>query len=163
MTPNRRCILLAGVALTLATGCAKKESVAHDSPATASHHQHIAPHGGTAVVLGDEACHLELVLDVAAGKLNAYVLDGEMEKYLRVSAPSFTVVATVAGEARPLVFTAQADSATGETVGNTAAFAATADWLKTTPSFDAVLTRLEIRGVVFAEVPFNFPKGNERH
>ena len=90
-------------------------------------------------------------------------MDGELEKYLRVAAPSFTILATVAGESRPLVFAAKADSATGETVGDTALFEATAEWLKTTSSFDGVLTRLEVRGVVFAGVRFNFPHGNERH
>ena len=93
---------------------------------------------------------------------DAYVLDGEMENFIRSAAPSFEIVATVGGERRPLVLQAVANPATGETVGSTSLFEATADWLKTTPSFDAVLTTLDIRGSVFSAVPFNFPKGNDK-
>ena len=130
---------------------------------TAAHkHEHQAPHGGTPVVLGNEAYHLELVRDPAAGTLSAYVLDGEMEMFIRLKAPSFEAVATVGAEKRPLTFKAVANAATGETVGDTAQFDAQADWLKTTATFDAVLTSLEIRGTKFDQVAFNFPKGNDK-
>ena len=39
-------------------------------------HHHVAPHGGTLVVFGNEFAHLELVLDLSVGKLDAYFLDG---------------------------------------------------------------------------------------
>jgi hypothetical protein len=113
-------------------------------------------------VLGNETYHLELVRDAATGTLSAYILDGEMEKFIRVPAASFEVVATVGGAKRPLQFKAVANSITGETAGNTAQFDAQAEWLKTTPAFDAMLTSLEIRGTTFANVAFNFPKGNEK-
>jgi hypothetical protein len=113
------------------------------------------------VVLGDEAYHLEFVSDAANGKLQAFVLDGEMENFVRSAAASFEVTATINNEKRSLVFQAVADPATGEKVGDTALFEAQADWLKTTPKFDAVLTSLTIRGSAFVAVPFNFPLGND--
>ena len=125
-------------------------------------HEHHAPHGGTPVVLGDEAYHLELVLDVADGKLQAYVLDGELENFVRCTMPGFEIVAKVGDATQTFTMSAIANSATGETVGDTALFEARADWLKTTASFDGVVSRITIRGTTFANVAFNFPKGNDR-
>jgi hypothetical protein len=124
-------------------------------------HEHHPPHGGTPVVLGDEAYHLEFVRDAADGRLDIYVLDGEMENFIRIAAPSIEVVATVNGGRRPLVFRAVAHPETGEAVGDTSQFEAEADWLKSTASFDAVLEGIDVRGSTFANVPFNFPKGND--
>lgn len=157
--------LLVVLAAWFATGCSKKETAGKsaDGHDHAGHkHEHKAPHGGTAIVLGNETYHLELVLDAAAGKLSAYVLDGEMEKFIRIPAPAFEIVATVGDAKQTLLFNAVADAATGEKVGDTALFEASADWLKTTKSFDAVLSRIEIRGTVFSSVAFNFPLGNEK-
>lgn len=158
--------LLLGLLLAAAAGgCAKQDSPVppdRDSAPAVAKHEHHPPHGGTPVVLGEEIYHLEFVLDAATGRLNAYVLDGEMENFIRVAAPSFEIVATVNGRPQPLTLAAVADAATGETVGDTSLFAASADWLKTTRTFDAVLTRLDIRGTTFAGVAFNFPKGNDR-
>lgn len=158
-----RFILTLVVVVMFEVACAKK-TAAPDSPLTPAveKHEHVAPHGGTAVVLGNEACHLEFVLDRTLGKLTAYVMDGEMENYLRISAHSFTIIAKVNGELRELSFTATENTATGEKIGDTACFEAVAEWLKTAAAFDAVLTQLEIRGVAFTDVSFNFPRGNDR-
>jgi hypothetical protein len=147
------------LAAACVAGCAKSSP---PEPVAPARHEHHAPHGGTPVVLGHEAYHLELVRDAAAGKLSAYVLDGEMESFIRVPAPEFEVVAMMDGQPRRLEFKAAANPATGETVGDTSQFDAQADWLKTTTSFDATLTKLEIKGTVFAGVAFNFPKGNDK-
>ncbi len=147
------------VALLLTVGCTKKEAPTHDHGH--AHHEHLAPHGGTAVVLGRELYHLEFVRDAATGRLTAYILDGEMEKFIRLSAASFEITATVNGQPTLLVLKPVANPATGETVGDTAQFETQADWLKTTATFDAVISRLEIRGTVFTAVAFNFPAGNE--
>lgn len=158
--------VLAAVSLALPflSACGKPEHPHDHGTAKAlapAKHEHHAPHDGTAVVLGDEIYHLELVLDAAAGKLQAYVLDGEMENFIRCPAPSFEVIATVNGEKRPLLFQAVADAATGEKVGDTALYETQADWLKSTPKFDAVLTALTVRGTPFTAVRFNFPLGND--
>lgn len=148
------------VAVALASGCTK--STPQSVPAAAvKHHEHVAPHGGTAVVLGDEVYHLELVLTPNDGRMNAYVLDGEMENFVRVGAPSFRLSIQLPDGFRELEFRALASSATGETVGDTAAFEAQAEWLKTAKSFNAVLPKFSIRGQTFENVKFNFPGGNE--
>jgi hypothetical protein len=146
--------------LVLFTACSRKsDSVAAD--AKPAKHEHHPPHGGTPVVLGDEVYHVELVLDPAAGKLQAYVLDGELENFIRSTSSSFEVTAVVGGETKTLVFAPVANVATGEAAGDTSLFEAQTDWLKTTREFDAVLKELTVRGTVFKDVKFNYPKGND--
>lgn len=113
------------------------------------------------MVLGDEAYHVELVLDAASGTLQAYVLDGEMEDFVRCAAPSIEIDAAAGGAPRVLVLAAVPNPATGETVGDTSLFEARADWLKTTGEFDGVLKSITIRGTTFSGVKFNFPRGND--
>ena len=124
-------------------------------------HEHVPPHGGTAVELGEEEFHLELVLDRAAGRLTAYVFDGHLENFVRVQAGSFEVEANDGTDARILLFTAVANQSTGEKEGDTSMFEATADWLKSVVSFDGKLRDLDIKGNRYAGIAFNFPKGNE--
>ena len=160
----KRVFLFSLAALVIAfvfSGCSKS-TPATAAPETPAKHEHHPPHGGTPVVLGDEAYHLELVRDAGAGKLTAYVLDSEMEEFIRVKAATFEVVATVAGAKQTLTFRAVANAATGETIGNSSQFEAQADWLKSTATFDGSLTSLEIKGTAFAAVAFNFPKGNDK-
>jgi hypothetical protein len=124
-------------------------------------HQHHPPHGGTPIVLGNEAYHLELVRDAATGALQAYVLDGELENFIRVPAASLEILTTVDGLPQTLVLRAVPNPATGETVGDTSLFEAQAGWLQTTKTFDATLKTITIRGTVFSDVEFSFPQGND--
>jgi hypothetical protein len=149
------------IPLIMIVGCAK-ETPPPAVDAQPAKHEHHPPHGGTPVVLGAEIYHLEFVLDSASGQLSAYVLDGEMENFIRIAAPSFEVVATVGGVKQTLFLSAVANYATGEKTGDTSLFATSADWLKTTKSFDAVVTQIEIRSTTFSGVEFNFPKGNDK-
>lgn len=151
--------LLLFVPLAFTTSCSKPPATSAN--AKPPKHEHHPPHGGTPVVLGDEVYHIELVRDAAAGKLQAYILDGEMENFIRSSVPSFEIDAVVNGSPQTLVLNAVANSATGETVGDSSLFEAQADWLKTTNDFDAVLKSITIRGSTFTNVKFNFPKGND--
>ncbi len=155
--------LIAGLLMTafVFSSACRQKSEATAASAKPAKHEHHPPHGGTPVVLGDEVYHVELVLDAPAGKLQAFVLDGELENFIRSTAPSFEVVAAVNGESKTLVFLPVANPATGETVGDTSLFEAQADWLKSTKEFDAALKTLTVRGTVFSEVKFNFPKGND--
>ena len=122
-------------------------------------HKDVPPHGGTAVALGEDY-KLELVLDAPAGKLDAYVFDGEFENFVRIATESFEVTARLPGREEVLAFKAVPNSATGETVGDTSMFETQADWLKTQPSFNAVLKQVTVRGNTFSNVVFNFPKGS---
>jgi hypothetical protein len=119
-------------------------------------HKNVPPHGGTPVALGDDYC-VEFVRDGGAGTLSAYLLDDEMEEFIRITAPSFTIVARIDGVDRPLVLGAVASSATGETVGSTSLFQAQADWLKTVGSFNGTLQAISIRGTDFSRIPFSLP------
>ena len=131
-------------------------------PAAPVHkHEHHPPHGGTPVVLGDEAYHLELVLDPTDGDLQAYILDGEMENFIRSADPAIEITVTIGGKTTPLRLAAVANSATGETVGDTSLFEVRADSLRGATSFDGVIRSVTIRGSTFTTVPFNFPKGND--
>ena len=155
MTSSLRATL-ATIFLCSLTACAKKDDHAgHDHSAHAKH-VHTAPHGGTLIELGEHAFNLELVRDAAAGKLTAYLLDGHAESFVRVSAPSFEITATVAGAKQKLTLVAVANAATGEKVGATSQFEASAGWLKTTPAFEGVITTLTIRDNPFIGVPFKF-------
>lgn len=164
MTSRPIRLLFAVAALLLTAACGRHDR-AQDAPAGAisARHEHHAPHGGTPVALGDDAYHLELVPDAGRGVLQAYILDGHMEDFIRCAAPAFEIVATVAGEKRPLVFAPVGDPATGEKPGDTALFEATAGWLQTMTKFDGVLTSLTIRDSTFTAVAFRFPEGNEAH
>ncbi len=153
-------ILLAGL-LAFTPGCGKKAPSSASATAPARHEHH-PPHGGTPVVLGDEAYHLELVLDSASGTLQAYVLDGEMENFVRCTAPTVEIDATVGAERKILKLTAVPNPATGEIVGDTALFEAHADWLKMATDFDGRVKKITIRGTTFTDVKFNFPKGNDQ-
>jgi hypothetical protein len=151
--------LIVAVGVCLA-GCGEKPG-ASGPPAASQKHHHTPPHGGTAVELGAEEFHVELVLDAAAGKLQAYVLDAHMENFVRLPLESFEVNATNAGQPQTLVFKPVANAATGEKAGDTSQFEAQGEWLKTAKTFDAVLKQITVRGKSYQAVKFNFPKGNE--
>ena len=150
---------LALVAMLVA-GCSQNET---GSPAkeTAHHHEHKPPHGGTPVELGEEEYHVEFVCDPATGKLRAFVMDGELESFIRIAAPSLEVAAQVADKEETLTFQPVANNATGEKVGDTSLFEAQADWLKRATNFDAVLKEITVRTKTYTNISFNFPKGSD--
>ena len=161
---SRSVFILSGVllcgSLAFTAGCSDhKAQIA--ATERAHKHEHNPLHDGVPIVLGAELYHLELVLDPAAGKLQAYVFDSELENFVRTATPSFVVTATVDGVDKQLVFHAVANPATGETVGDTSLFEANADWLKSNPIFDADLQSITIHDSTFTDVKFNYPKGND--
>jgi hypothetical protein len=150
------------LALTVAlfSGCSKTET-APPAKEVAHHHEHKPPHGGAPVELGEEEYHVEFVRDATAGKLQAFVMDGELEFFVRIAAPALEVTAQVAGKEEALVLQPVANNATGETVGNTSLFEAQAGWLKSATNFDAVLKEITVHGKTYTNVAFNFPKGSD--
>jgi hypothetical protein len=138
------------IAVLVLGGCAKQETVGL--------HKDQPPHGGTPVALG-ENYRLEFVLDPASGTLSAYILDDEMEEFVRSDMRSFEVTAKAGGAEQVLEFKPVANPATGETVGDSALFTAQAGWLKTAKTFDAVIKSVTLDGTTFSNVAFSFPKG----
>jgi hypothetical protein len=160
MSPRRRLLFLAAILSAFAAaGCSKAPVPAAES-GPPKHHHH-PPHGGTPVVLGDEDYHIELVLDNSTGRLQAFVLDGEMENFVRSAAGSLVIAAEGGGAPREVVLSAVANPETGETAADTALFEGRAEWLKAATGFDGVLRSITIRGTTFSNVKFNFPKGND--
>jgi hypothetical protein len=134
----------AAALLLAAAGCSRTPEPAPPP----GKHEHHPPHGGTPVVLGDEVYHLEFVRDRDSGTLQAYVLDGEMETFIRSAMPVLEVDAGAGDGVHILRLLPVANPATGETVGDTALF-------------EATLPSVTIRGTTFTGVRFNFPKGND--
>jgi hypothetical protein len=151
------------LAAAMGGGCSKTEP-AHDQKAGREHagqHEHKPPHGGTPVELGEEEYHVEFILDPAGGKLQAFVFDGELENFVRISARSLDLKAQVAGQPEHLVLRAVTNAATGETVGDTALFEAQAEWLRSAKKFDAVLEEITVPTKTYTNISFHFPKGND--
>jgi hypothetical protein len=140
--------LLALFALVV-SGCSKSS---HQHAASGGH-AHTAPHGGTLIELGEHAYNLEFVRDRATGTLTVYVLDGHAENFVRIAASAIELVAMPGGQHTPVSLKPVANTATGETVGNTSQFEVQADWLKTAGEFAGIVT-LDIKGTKFAQVPF---------
>lgn len=125
-------------------------------------HQAAPPHHGTPVELGDEQFTIELVREPASGTLRAYVLDGEMESFIRISARQLDLEVQRPDRKETLTLKPVADLATGETAGDTSLFEARADWLKSADTFKGVFRNLKIQDQVFKSVKFSFPEGNAK-
>lgn len=153
--------LLTALILALTTalaGCSRQHSdhdhAGHNHDHGDGHgHVHTAPHGGSLCAIGDHQFNVEFVLDPAAGKLTAYALDAHAENFVRIAAATLEIQITTPSPSRTLTLTAVANSATGETVGNTSQFEAGADWLKGATSLSGILTRFDAQGSAFQNVP----------
>jgi len=155
---RRRVLLLLTLSAIAFGGCGRGgHDHEHDDHAHGHGHSHDPRHGGVAVVLGDEAYHVEFAHGEASGTIRAYFFDGHMENYVRISAASFAATASVDGTPRPLVFTPVVDPATGETVGDAALFEARADWLTNQPTIALQVPHLEVRGMTFTGIAVELP------
>lgn len=166
--PHAVVLLTMVLTLALATGCREggrshvHQDHDHGSNAEphAHPHDHQPPHGGTAVVLGTEEFHLEFLLDQTNGVLRAYVLDGHLENFVRLTAPAVGLVLQLPAGEQALSLAAVASTATGETVGDTSLFSGQSDPLKGLDRFSAVIPEIEIRGRRYTNIMFQFPEGN---
>jgi hypothetical protein len=146
-------LFLGALSIASFTACERKagRSDTHDG------HVHVAPHGGTLVELGEHAYAVELVRDDAAGRLTAYVFDGHVEKSIRITSPTLELIAMPGGSYTPVSMKAVANPITGETIGDTSQFEASAEWLKTAGEFAGIFT-IEIRGTRYEQVAYSLPK-----
>lgn len=138
-----------------AVGCGESEHP-HGNDSAKGGHVHVAPHGGTLTEIGSHAFNVEWVRDGQQGVLDAYILDGHAENYVRISQPAFTVM--VVGQSAPLKLEAVASSQTGEKVGDSARFRAQVEWLKGTNALQGELKGLELRGQTFDGIRFSIPR-----
>ncbi len=149
-----RYAILGLVALGLLSGCGEKHtSTAHE--AQGGGHSHVAPHGGTLTEIGEHAFNVEWVRDAGQGSLDAYILDGHAENFVRLPLPAFSII--LESQPTPLTLAAVASPQTGETVGNTSHFRVQSDAIKGTNGISGEIKGLEIRGQIFDKVKFILP------
>lgn len=132
-------------------------------------HHHNPPHGGALMEVGEEFAHLELVLDRHASKLTLYVLDGEVEKPVRLTASSLKMSTSAArfdqlpkevtSELRAIEFKAVANPLTGEAVGNTSEFVSENPSYRYLSEIIGSIENVEIKGQKFSSIKIAFPKG----
>lgn len=128
-------------------------------------HVHSAPHGGTLIALGEHFAHIELVVDVTAGKATVYALDGEAEKPLRL--PQEKIVLSVTRKVGEAITSATVETVavtnplTGEQVGDSSEFSGESEFLKGADHFDGVVQSVSIQGESLTGVTFSYPEGNE--
>lgn len=157
----RPLIPLVTLVLLLAPGCSKKEGVASTDAHAAHDHAHGAGHphkplmGGQLVEVGEHQFNLEFKYDAARGVLQAWVLDGHAEKFVRVSMSLFDVQ-EAGGQKRTITMHALANAMTGEKPGDTSAFEAEARWLGEIGHFDGVVKVIRVRGADFRDIKFHF-------
>lgn len=120
-------------------------------------HAHDSAHGGVAVELGEHQFQLDVVADPGAGQLKAWVMDGHMENFVRLSLPAIDLEIAGSGATQALRLAAQANAGSGETVGDTSQFQGEATWLKGFTNFSARIARIEIRGQIFTNINFSYP------
>ena len=147
-------------ALALLNGC--KDSHSHRDDASGHRHEdHAPPHGGTPVIVSEHRLHLELVLDAAAAKMQAYVLDGHLEGYVAVAETNLLLVAKFDGKEEKLSFHRAIDPASGLVPAKSSLFAGNAAWLGTTRAFEGSFPTITLNGTTFTNISFSFPKGSK--
>ncbi|HBI31417.1 MAG TPA: hypothetical protein DDY45_05220 [Verrucomicrobiales bacterium] len=138
--------------LLLGTGCSQPSETSEDS---SGGHYHAAPHGGSLVMLGNHIAQLELVPGERPGEWIFYILDGGAERFVRIEQEAIEVTM----DGKEAVFQATANSATGETVGDTAQFTAKVEGLSGESRFPVLINEIVVFRQPFSQVEFNFPEG----
>jgi hypothetical protein len=138
---------LCGVALCFVVGCGDSQTSDGHSHADGhghSHDDHAPPHGGTPVIVAEDKFHLELVHDAAAGRMQAYVLNGHLEGYVQVPETNFVI---------------EPDSS--NVPAKSSLFEAHSDWLKSAKEFEGNIPTITLDGKTFTNISFSFPKGSK--
>lgn len=139
------------------------------------HHSHgeKGPHNGALVAIGEDAAHLEVVLDAETGKVTVYILDGEAKNPIPLKADKLELAFTKehdhaegagekkAAEELPETGTLVLAAVEPGADGSTSVYAGESEALKGADEFDAVLTSISIGGKDYPNVKFNYPEGNE--
>lgn len=152
---------LAAVTALFLAGCGHDHDHSHDHDHDHGGHGHAhhAPHGGALTMLGDHAFQIEVLPSQSNGTISLYMLDGEAERFIRISAESIDATLKSEGKSEDLSFAAVANDATGETVGNTSLFALSAPEWAGKGRFTIQIDRLELLGQVFENLELPYPEG----
>jgi hypothetical protein len=157
--PKHLMIVLPVIATGLFFGCSKSPGTAPGA-SVQRFQPNPGPHGGTLVALGDDEYHIELVLDPAASKLQAYVFDDDVENFVRSTSTTIEITANAGDITHDIILGAVANPETGETIGDTSLFETRADWLRETSQFEGVIAAITVRGTLYSHVAFRFPTGS---
>ncbi len=145
-----------GLALFAAAGCTKK---APPEPASApKSHTHVAPQGGVLAELGEEAYHIEFRHGETPGVVQAFIMDGEAENFVRSDQLSFAARGRSGEQEVSLAFQAVASSATGEKAGDTSLFEATTG-LSGSPVITITVPFFTLKGQIYRDVTAQLPAG----
>jgi hypothetical protein len=161
------CFIGAIAALSLLSGCGEREgagSHGHRHADGKTHHhggKASTPHGGTPVMIGNGNFHLEIVADPTVGKIQAYVLDGHLERYVQVPETRFVLEARTDGATHQIEFLRAPDLQSGSIVAKSALFEGKAEWLDTVRAFDGRITQITLNGNTFTNILFPFPEGTK--
>lgn len=141
-------------------GCGGSHDHDHDHDHGSHGHAHQAPHGGALGMLGNHAFQIEIVPDPIRRELDLYVLDGGAQHFVRIGAESIEGTARAGSREWQLNFRAVASEATGESVGNSSLFSASAPELVGLREFVVSFERLELLGQVYENVAIPYPEGS---
>ena len=149
------------IALTLSwMGCSEH---VHDENCQVhgGYHVHTALMGGELIAVDEHGSgyNLEVLID-KSDRLSIYILDAHAEGFVRISQPTLEVLIIEDNESTVLKLDAVADSATGETVGNTSHFrSSTSVQVKT--SFEGKIKFLCIGSREYNQTKISYPGTNK--
>ena len=144
-------------ALTACDGPADdREDVQTLDEDTENAHVHHAKRGGRLIEIGAHMATIEIVHDREAGTLTAFIMDGHASNPVRLDASAIPVTLTVAGEDLLLDLKPVASTLTGETIGDTSQFEATAEVLKRITKFRGSIGKVSIYDEDFTDVAFTY-------
>ena len=125
-------------------------------------HAHEAPNGGKMVELGEDACHLEFLLDESnATRMTILAHEFHPQKaYVKLPMAQIEVTAKVGDVEMKLVFKPVVSATLGNNATHSSEYEATADWLKDTTTFKGRIVHVDFPGGVTHNKPFQFSKKN---
>ena len=143
----------------LVVGCTEHQ---HDE-SCGSHgglHVHEPLLGGQLMALGEHGSgyNLELLID-EKNRLSVYILDAHAENFIRIEQGSLQVDLSD-GNKTSVILDAVADSATGETVGNTSHFQ-TKGTVENFLPLKGVIQMIKIGSKQYSEIEFFFPRDSQ--
>ena len=120
-------------------------------------HVHVAPRGGTLIVLGEETFNAELILEADVGELTLYLLDAHAENPVRVEQATIELVVQIGGAEQTLTLAAQASALTGEEVGDSSEFRVRADALRGVEGLSGRISHVNALGAEWVDIQFVHP------